>query len=616
MSSAHKTKHDVRPTLCIENLSFIALSEDVKDQLLNPRQSWIDVLGNWSSQDPSGWNITKNNISYHSQKDIPKETKRIVHALHLDKNSHLVCLGSGLGYLIKYALEIPVASVLLIEPCVETLFYALSRMSLRTYSNKDILNIFVPPVNNYSTETLLPFLKNKNMSCVKVYEHIPSFRCSPEIYQAVKKNWNNILTKRKINQATLSRFQSLWNKNICLNLPHIFQDQGINVFKGMVTKLPIIIAAAGPSLLSHIEELKKYQDQYILLCVDTAYLPLVRNNIFPDMVFCSDPQWVNHYFVLSKYVHRSLWLLDPVSCYAISHWLKQNNALCFWWNSSLPFYKELQNVLGDHGEVAHGGSVSTSAFDMAVQMGTKHIIFVGHDFAFTDKLAHARGSALEERVYLHTDRYNTIEIHNFKQLTALPIMQVKSWSGRLIHTNFKLKIFIDWFENHAKQIHKDIGLWQTDKYGVKLSGFNFLFSWDDIFTEGKKEQFIQMKQKFSLAARESEKDSQSESINQSIKSLLTSLREVYALCQESINNIQSYPVINDTNLLMHLLETNDKKILSHRKAYKVVSAQMQEMIFEVTNTSSSDALKQSLLFYQVMSQEVRKMQFWLEKLYF
>ena len=50
------------------------------------------------------FSIQKNGIWYHSKKDPKKETKRILASESFQGKSHLVFIGSGLGYLVEEAL--------------------------------------------------------------------------------------------------------------------------------------------------------------------------------------------------------------------------------------------------------------------------------------------------------------------------------------------------------------------------------------------------------------------------------------------------------------------------------------------------------------------------------
>ena len=55
-----------------------------------------------------------------------------------------------------------------------------------------------------------------------------------------------------------------------------------------------MVAGAGPSLDQDLDILRDHQDQVMIFAVDTSYIPLIKANIIPDIVFSSDPQWVNH----------------------------------------------------------------------------------------------------------------------------------------------------------------------------------------------------------------------------------------------------------------------------------------------------------------------------------
>jgi hypothetical protein len=108
----------------------------------------------------------------------------------------------------------------------------------------------------------------------------------------------------------------------------------------------------------------------------------------------------------------------------------------------------IEKITGEKGEVTHGGSVSTNAYDFALKIGANPVILTGQDLSFTSGLAHARGSYLDEQMHIKTNRFLSEQDFNRKQLSALPKIFMNGIKGYQIFTNQKMVIFKNWFEKH------------------------------------------------------------------------------------------------------------------------------------------------------------------------
>ncbi|BEJ66646.1 hypothetical protein B10204_12970 [Campylobacter jejuni] len=75
-------------------------------------------------------------------------------------------------------------------------------------------------------------------------------------------------------------------KNIPLMLKNIPFKRIIDERKGLFESC--IVVCAGPSLQKQIPLLKKYQENFVIFCVDGAYPLLVKHNITPDYVLNLD----------------------------------------------------------------------------------------------------------------------------------------------------------------------------------------------------------------------------------------------------------------------------------------------------------------------------------------
>jgi len=131
--------------------------------------------------------------------------------------------------------------------------------------------------------------------------------------------------------------------------------------------------------------------------------------------------------------------------------------------------KWIEDISGEKGDLAHGGSVSTNAYDFAKRLGANPVILTGQDLAFSDGLAHARGSYLDEQSHVRVTRIWNEQMMNRFQLSALPKIMVRSIDGGKIHTNQKMMIFLNWFEKQSSD-----GYINATRKGSFISGARHL----------------------------------------------------------------------------------------------------------------------------------------------
>ena len=166
--------------------SIFGLDDFSINQLGRPPKSWLENVEQMLSS--PNFTLQKNNIWYHSRKDPVKEVKRILTTIDFQDMSHLVLIGSGLGYLIEEILsQKKPASLLLIEPDLEMLFYILIRIDWTRDQSMPSSIFFVDKPSDENFEILLPYLRGKDTTSLYIHVHSASINAFPEIYAPVQK---------------------------------------------------------------------------------------------------------------------------------------------------------------------------------------------------------------------------------------------------------------------------------------------------------------------------------------------------------------------------------------------------------------------------------------------
>jgi hypothetical protein len=251
---------------------------------------------------------------------------------------------------------------------------------------------------------------------------------------------------------------------------------GVNSFYGKFSGIPSIVVCAGPTLTDSLNLIKANRDKAIIVAVDTAYKILLQNSIIPHFCVAVDPQTINARYFEGVPRTGTILVCDPTVHPSVIRLFKGKVI-----STGVAFeqLKWLEDFSGGKGEISHGGSVSTNAYDFTRRLGASPIVLVGQDLAFTRGLAHVRGSYLDEQVHYRTTRIYNAEMQNRFQLTALPVIMVKGIAAGSVHTNQKMVIFNSWFEKR-----NDKNLINATSDGAYISSVVHKKFEDIIFNDG------------------------------------------------------------------------------------------------------------------------------------
>ncbi|MGE8354295.1 MAG: motility associated factor glycosyltransferase family protein [Pseudomonas protegens] len=149
----------------------------------------------------------------------------------------------------------------------------------------------------------------------------------------------------------------------------------------------VFVIATGPSLEQHYQALRAVAEQPerpLLICVDTAYLPLLKQGIRVDLVVSID-QRISTVHLPGQgsegVVLVYLPLADPL---VLEGWQGPR----YVGYSSSPVFQALRQRL-PRAQLHAGGSVIHPTVDLAVKMGGRRITLFGADFAFPQNRTHA-----------------------------------------------------------------------------------------------------------------------------------------------------------------------------------------------------------------------------------
>lgn len=171
-------------------------------------------------------------------------------------------------------------------------------------------------------------------------------------------------------------------RNLLANTKEVLKGPYLSSMKDKYRGVPAIIVSNGPSLDKSIPLLKQVQGRCLIICAESAIVPLTKNGIKPDIMAALERTKTNYHFHFEDQNHSpdialfALAMVDPRVFPSFSGGkipiFRKGEGLNRWFNQHL----------GDGSELDAGASVAHLALSSALYLGADPIIFVGQDLAY------------------------------------------------------------------------------------------------------------------------------------------------------------------------------------------------------------------------------------------
>lgn len=389
----------------------------------------------------------------HSKYNPEGEATRWIKDCDLSGKKYIFIFGLGLGYHLHKVLKKKPkeATVFVFEPEIDLLFIALHLYDYSYYiKNGKIVFTAEEKINSiHYIMSVVNFFSYDKITFLKV-PYCELYNQSK--YRRIISIINDYFIVQQAMINTNIAFQSDWLNNFKLNLNYLLKHPGIDSIKNCFFNLPAIIVSAGPSLDKNIHLLKRAKGRAVIIAVDTALRAAQKEGVTPDIVISVDAKEANwkHYEGLNY--DNVILISDMASHYKIFH--NHSGPKFIFYTSA---YRLAENILEDTNSrrLASGGSVSTSAMELALHMGCNPIILIGQDLALgEDGLTHSSGTLFKNRKIKDKNR----------------LRKVKDIYGNEILTLDHLYIFLKWFEQRIEALPDSIKVIDATEGGAVISG--------------------------------------------------------------------------------------------------------------------------------------------------
>ena len=401
-------------------------------------------------------------VRLHSSYNPEREAYNAVTQAAVLEKSAVVFSGCGLGYHLVQLADYPASAskkIILIEPQPEYFFAALALLDWSSVFRieKLVLAIGCPQ------ESLIPLIEDSehiNIGSAGVSESyffdIPAFTAHAQDYfSGVRTLIQRNKTKNDINAATYRKFSKRWIRNSKKNLENLTHCRTVNQFlqeqkdsfKAQKTgwyKRDCVIVAAGPSLEKILPYIAGLQKRFTIICVETALRALLRLNIQPDFIILTDPQYYAYRHIAGLSAPQSI-LVCPLSVYSsVFSFNCRKILLC---SDFFPVSSFFEKQLGEFGNLGAGGSVASSAWNLAYLLGAQRIFLAGLDLSFPSKQTHIKGSAAEQTFHTKSNRLTSAEKSSCGSMYSANPEYGVSYDGKKVLTDSRMKMFAWWFES-------------------------------------------------------------------------------------------------------------------------------------------------------------------------
>ncbi|HTZ53178.1 MAG TPA: 6-hydroxymethylpterin diphosphokinase MptE-like protein [Spirochaetia bacterium] len=375
----------------------------------------------------------------------------------------VIVIGFGLGYPVEAVRRaFPSLPVLVVEPDAGLFAAALGARDLRHVLSDAAVHWCVGGEPG-RLPALLEELPTARPALLPLRSVV---RLRPGTYRPFEETIHSWLLRRDINVNTLNRFGRLWVRNLCRNIVPMARCAGIGDLRGLFEGVPALVLAGGPSLDSVLAFLPALRERMLVVCVNTPLRAVRECGVEPDFTVVVDPQfWASRALDWTAASHGVL-VAEPSTCPRVFRKPTERFFLC---SSLFPLGETLEEAAGRKGHLGAGGSVSTSAWDLARFLGARPLYAAGLDLGFPGMRAHCKGSYAESLWSAESGRLSPLEDSAFRSVRDIGLFPVRSTDGGSTPTDRRMLLYKWWFEN---QLRIDPGLEcrTLSPRGVRIEG--------------------------------------------------------------------------------------------------------------------------------------------------
>jgi len=388
-------------------------------------------------------------LYFHSRYDPTKEALTQLEELQETKADWVILFGLGCGYLFKVLVDDRKGRdagtrVMVYEPSMDILVGVLKKIDLSKYFSDD--SVYV-----YSDIALVESMMAKD---IEGMDDILGYQSRP--YKQVFARKLTDFTEKVSNSRTISRVyirtditsRLLWLENYFGNIDNFFKYPGVGVMLDKFKGIPLVVVGAGPSLEKNVHLLREMKGKVLIIAAISAYMPLVHYGVIPDLIVCGEKMDLPGHFtggeedsqvrlLLSDVVHPNMLRREARGKFIfVSTFMRLSLRHAGFWG---------QNYCPDVG-----GSVTTTALSIGVDLGCDPVVMIGQDLAFGEHSTHAEGATYSDQS-LHFEENGMVKIQeryansDERVQSEHKVLWLEGVNGERVRSKFDWVTFHSWF---------------------------------------------------------------------------------------------------------------------------------------------------------------------------
>ena len=398
----------------------------------------------------------------HSGYAPKKEAQNLISTAQNDET--LVFEAFGLGYSVVLASEIfPFKNFVIIEPEPSRFFASLCITDWENVFKIQNLTLAL----SCTPEQIITLLNQFSFRAIKIFSVKSQISHAEQYFSAVDTLIKRNIEKQKINEATLERFGELWISNSLKNLKTSFLCRSILPYKNSAEeKIPFTIIAAGPSLQKILPFLAEIKKRSVLVCVDTALKACLYQNVEPDFIILTDPQYWAFRHISDLKSESSILITEASVVPQVFRFKCKEILVC---KSNFFLEQYFENLSFQKGTLESGGSVASTAWNFCEFSGAKEIFISGLDLSFPQKNTHIKGSQFEQKIHTESLKIASAQTKSLPLLFSANSQIALDYDGKKVLTDSRMKMFAWWFESRLQKF-PEIKTFTLSRESLKIPG--------------------------------------------------------------------------------------------------------------------------------------------------
>ncbi|PID78220.1 MAG: hypothetical protein CSA18_02615 [Deltaproteobacteria bacterium] len=219
------------------------------------------------------------------------EAEDIVDSMEVSDGELRIMLGCGLGYVLKKITEkkLKFLKLVIVEPHISIFKKMLENIDISKEIEMDGIFFLIGKdfnINEIFAHTFFDLALWTKGVQISFYE--PEREIDPDLFTTLYSEIKEDISQYKMSSNTILGGGPVLFKNGMNNLTTSIKSSNLFSMANLFEGKPILVAGAGPSLKDDMEIIRKYQDNLVIYCVDTALPVFLKNGIIPDLAGAVD----------------------------------------------------------------------------------------------------------------------------------------------------------------------------------------------------------------------------------------------------------------------------------------------------------------------------------------